>query len=923
MRKFYRNIIAIATLAIAMTGTFSGPVFAAEENVGEENVEEGIAPVDEGAAPVDEGAAPVDESVSSALIPTPDGSMVAGTFSDDMLPLLFHKTSTTYQGSSVEAAQFDNGNVLLLYVTDSSGANGTFKQYDETTGELKDFRMIAGPNDNYIIVLPPSADVAVPEGFEEVVLDWNGQTLSAFTNTSAQAVEGSDTSPSDYLLLYAVSSGGRQGFYLYDQVEGTYQRYLAVSGTSGKSSDEGILALNAVKDGDKDALVRLIIMAALTLIVILLLVMVIIFAARLKEYSEYDYIDEDEYNAMNRADKSRTGRLGLTGRMPRTGYTGRMPVVEDERVSAEGDRAYREDAGKPASLEKAVAGPRVNAKEDSDRTDREVAAASSERQKSQEPVYVSEGEKTQNPDYAADRQQSEEAKVHTYEQISDRQHSQIPEEVPETQESVASEHAQEKEREQVSDRTDRQRERISDRIPERQREQISDRIPERKRYQNSDRNRSQNQDRLRNQDRHYSPQRRSLLETCDIADLDDILNDPNLTSNLPVPSEIRREIDRQARAAAAAKKEVKPHSYEDMQVTVDKYDAGMPADIDTNIIAEDMGSTKSDRHRDDAYRNDRSGDSEYRNDRSRDNEYRNDRSRDDDRYSGGRYPEENFDREQYEEDAFSQKYDRLYNDDEDDDYYYLSRAERKERKALEKQKRREAKEAERDARYLEKERRRAEKHKKYGYDEATPMDWSELGNAMREESTAIDDRRPVGYNEDNLPSYMRNNASSDRSAGRDSYADERDSKDRHVNDRHTDGRYEEDRYSERPSRNTGSMRTSPKVPTEEERANAAADAVIAAARGTSKSEREYHEYRQKSRNQYEDFRREDEMRAAAEDNDQGGGIAVGNSSGNAFAGNNAPAGNNKTSGKYNTTPLFSEDIDEDFEFEFLNIRRPQ
>lgn len=869
MRKFYRNTIAIAILTAAMTVAAYNPVFAAEE------VTEEGAQLPEGEAAGDgfvvdgemtegdmtEGES-LDAMTSQEAVPsvaTPDGNMVAGTFSDDLLPLLFHKTTTTYQGTSVEAAQFDNGYVLLLYVTDSAGGNGAFKQYDETTGELKDFRMIAGPNESYIIVLPLLADTAVPEGFEEVILDWNGQTFSAYTNTTAKTPEGSDVSVSDYLLLYAVSSTGRQGFYLYDQVEGTYQRYLNIVGTVSKSSGDGILAIDAIRNGDSDALVRLIIMAALLLLVIVLVVLVIIFAVRLREYSEYDYIDEDEYNAMNRADKSLTGRLGLTGRMPRTGTTGRMPVVEDERSYEPQRNSYEKEAPSKAAPSREVSAKEMPARE--------------------MPSRETPAKETPAKEMPAKEMPAKEMPAN---------------EIPSRNAAVKNESGK------------------SAPVTERP---VSKSRPQQ-------------------QERQYPPQRRSLLETCDIADLDDILNDPNLTSNLPVPSEIRREIERQNAAKQnQSQKETKPHSYEDMQVTVDKYDAGMPADIDTDIIAEDIGTPKNPRARDNAsrdnasrdntsrdntsrdnasrnnvsrnnesrdgrgaenYTQDRNSRDRYSNDRYSNDRYSNDRTSDaryaNDRNAGGRYPEDNYTRDQYETDSFSPRYDRPYQENEDDDdYYYLSRAERKERKALEKQRRREAKEAEKDAKYLERERRRAEKHKKYGYDEATPMDWSALGDSLREESTAADDRRPTGYNEENLPSYMKNPSPSKK--------------------------HEDDRYYEEENKRPVEDRY---APSEEEKANAAADAVIAAARGNSKSEREYREYRKSARNQYEDFRREDELRASQDNNDD-------DSSGNGANGAHTGASNIPQAPKATNVqmPVFSEDIDEDFEFEFLNIRRPQ
>lgn len=760
MRKIYRFTAVIALLGIIWAGITAKPVYAmdgSEDFATEEQTDMALEEQPEGEPEmIDAYDAPAEDSLIGEGIPTPDGMMVASTFSDSMLPLLFHKTTTTFQGASVEAAQFDNGYVLLLYITDQSGANGTFKQYNEATGEMSDFRMIAGPGESYIIVLPIDANAVVPEGFEEVILDWNGQQLSAYMNTEVKTVEGSDTSASDYLLLYAVSSNGRQGWYFYDQIEGTFQRYLNIEGKSHSSSEGGVFDFQGVKDGNSDAIIRLVIFAAMLLLVIVLIILVIILSVKLREYSEYDYIDEEDYNAINGGDyNSYENGYGSNDVNNARRQFYNEPVESDEPEEDEQDEDVEEAYYKEPETE-----PKTAAVMKEEPHDENAAAirAIKERQEAERQ--------------ARDRQEAEK-------QIRERQ---------EIERQEAESQARDR---QEAERLVRER-------------QVSERqaIKERPIRENRP--------------------RKSLLETGDIADLDDILNDPNLTSNLPVPSEIKREMARQEQKArreramaereAAARRAAEPRSYEDMQVTVDKYSAGMPAMVDTEMIAEDVRNTGN-----------------------------------------------------------------IGNVEVPEDDYYLTK---RERKALEKQRRREEKEAEKDAKYLEKERRRAEKHRRYGVDSATPMDWSELGNSLREESTANDNRRPVGYDEDRLPSYMR---------------------------KQNAGNVNSNSYESQPAESAQPKQRKERVISEEERANAAADAVIAAARGNEaereeaerayKKEQDYKQYRQNARNQYEDFKRQDEQAANA---------------------SQAPQ-----TPQTPPVPSFSQDLDEDFEFEFLNIKRPQ
>jgi len=739
MKKTYRSKIALMLATIVMTGMIINPVYAAEETeaaadgeyAAEETFEGDQAYEDYGTEEYTDEAAYGDAGAIIPAVSTPDGMMVASSFPDNLVPLLFHKTTSAYQGTTVEAAQFDNGNVLLLYITDSAGNEGVFKEYNEATGELTDFLMLAGAGESFIVVLPLNPEVSAPSGFTEVNLDWNGLALSAYVNNTAEVSAESDTSPSDYLLLYAVSSSGRQGWYLYDQVEATFQRYVDMGGTSSASSEGGVFDFQGIKNGNSDAIVRIIIFGAMVLLIIILIILAIILGVKLKEYSGYDYIDEEEYNA-------------IAG----TSANGNVPQTMQQTVNR---RVVNQETETSQSMDSHQAGSNsVNA-----------------RPAKSEPVE----------DRPARQNHTVEAK----------------------------------------------QERVQERVQERP--------------QNSG--------------------RRNLLETGDIADLDDILNDPNLTSNLPQPKQIDREIARQKRNAkeSAANAEVQNDNFEDMQVTVDRFAAGMPAMVDTDMIADDLGNDEAEES-----------------------------------YTG-ELPGENFDEynqpDPYNH-GFSQDSDDLYEDD-----YYLTRGERKERKALEKQRRREEKEAEKDAKYLERERRKAEKSRRYGYDEATPMDWSAFGDAMREESPSADNRRPVGNNEDRMPAYMKKNGQDSR-------------------------------------RNTGEneqVKESTPAPqiSEEERANAAADAVIAAARGgASRENREYREYRQNSRNQYEEFRHQDELEAKAKvEQEQNAAYqeqkhahqqqSVARLQQNVAQPQQQPM----------TKPSFSEDLDEDFEFEFLNIRHPQ
>ena len=249
--------------------------------------------------------------IEAGTVATADGKYVSSVFADEFMPVGFSKTTVTYEEQMVEAAQFDMGGIVLLYVTDADGNNGNFDMYDQTTGELSDFLQISGIENRFIIALKAGPDVSVPDGFTKATLNWNSQTLEAYAYTgeageaaSGEAVSGgvAPVDINDFFLIYAISSEGNKGWYMYDQNEGTYQRYVQNLHAGGKGnisgSGENLISKITSPGADSEeggVNVMLIIVIACAVLLVALIVTVIIMAVKLHEFNSYEYIDEDDY----------------------------------------------------------------------------------------------------------------------------------------------------------------------------------------------------------------------------------------------------------------------------------------------------------------------------------------------------------------------------------------------------------------------------------------------------------------------------------------------------------------------------------------------------------------------------------------------------------------------------------------------------
>ncbi|MBQ6318290.1 MAG: hypothetical protein IJI23_00675 [Lachnospiraceae bacterium] len=328
-------------------GTADVKVTATAEDAAEpETASVSVAVAGEDTAAALDAAAGGDLGVSPGTIDLSDGRVIQTVFAEEFKPILFHKETTDYNGQMVECAKFDMGDMTLLYTTDASGADGKFMIYNRSTGNLDEFRMLQGIENRFIIVLA-DCEGEIPAGYTKAVLDWNGQTLTAFMEESvaagsATAVNGVD--PADFFLVYAMSSEGNKGWYRYDKNEGTYQRFIpsqAGPATEGELQEE---ADETDSEGFLDDYIPrniqsilLIVFVALALI---LLITVIILAVKLHEYAEdldaiyeggYYEDDEEDEDEDDEDDEEEDRHVRRGGAVTAASLVGRSMSEEDEQ----------------------------------------------------------------------------------------------------------------------------------------------------------------------------------------------------------------------------------------------------------------------------------------------------------------------------------------------------------------------------------------------------------------------------------------------------------------------------------------------------------------------------------------------------------------------------------------------------------------
>ena len=157
---------------------------------------------------------------------------VQETFENGMLPDGCSKTNVNFNGQNVEAAMFDAGGLMLVYAISDADGSGEFFLYDQSKGTMQLFVQLRCQENRFIVPIP--SEEKAPEGFTETSMQWNNSYISAFELTD-RSIRNADS----FYLLYAVNEEGTKGFYLYDTMEGTYQRFLDYAATTGQTAVTG------------------------------------------------------------------------------------------------------------------------------------------------------------------------------------------------------------------------------------------------------------------------------------------------------------------------------------------------------------------------------------------------------------------------------------------------------------------------------------------------------------------------------------------------------------------------------------------------------------------------------------------------------------------------------------------------------------
>lgn len=148
------------------------------------------------------------------------------------IPEGFEVRQDEYRGQAVDVLSHTAQDMLLMYLTDADGANGGYYRFNRTADRFYPFVRISVNAARYTLLEVPNG-TKIPGGWTPTKV--RGEEIVPSYQSEDKAYAG-------FYLIYATNEQGQEGFYLYDSVEGTIQRYVKSSGFEPVTNPDGMTA---------------------------------------------------------------------------------------------------------------------------------------------------------------------------------------------------------------------------------------------------------------------------------------------------------------------------------------------------------------------------------------------------------------------------------------------------------------------------------------------------------------------------------------------------------------------------------------------------------------------------------------------------------------------------------------------------------
>lgn len=223
-------------------------------------------------------------------------------FTDALIPAGFSRTTAQYAGTEHSAIMQDSSGKVIFFMV-SGDSDPIMALYNESDSTFIRAERVDVSESFYIFVLSSGDGSSLPEEFYETTLSLHEVNFPAWQNMDSM----------DFYLVYGLSSGGTEGFYQYDAVDSTYQRYVAVQSAPSEEPEEkeDNTILGKIEKIIGDHLI--IIGGAAAAVVLILFIIIIVLCVKLgRRNAELDdlYAGDDDHDMPNVRKSSRKQFVG-------------------------------------------------------------------------------------------------------------------------------------------------------------------------------------------------------------------------------------------------------------------------------------------------------------------------------------------------------------------------------------------------------------------------------------------------------------------------------------------------------------------------------------------------------------------------------------------------------------------------------------
>ena len=176
-----------------------------------------------------EGATPETAPIEDSEHVTIGGTVysIAETFDQTLLPAGYESENFIYGNRSVQAGRGTDEHLHLLYLF-AEGGSGNLYFYDDTSRSWSPYVQV-GATAKAVSVVPLAEGVAAPEGLVVQQVTLNGKSVDGYIGQKDQG--------QNYCVFYGMNAKGEKGFYRFDLVEKTLQRYFPGDGPGQNTAE--------------------------------------------------------------------------------------------------------------------------------------------------------------------------------------------------------------------------------------------------------------------------------------------------------------------------------------------------------------------------------------------------------------------------------------------------------------------------------------------------------------------------------------------------------------------------------------------------------------------------------------------------------------------------------------------------------------